>query len=198
MAFDQKQGYARYHKCANYMYSEMKNNLDDAATTAIRAHLAVRFITPAAIGAALAIWAAKVGPRCDWDHKPKIRKLLGLTSDDSHFPIIGDTTHEWFLDVWSNIHYGYVGTFAGFDEFTLIGGANVPVLAGKNDAFDDATMKIGIRMWHSYGRGITLHDVALELVKRKQWLLTVQEQLSYTQINGKFKHIIPMSQGNSR
>ncbi|WP_370865971.1 polymorphic toxin type 44 domain-containing protein [Chondromyces apiculatus] len=31
---------------------------------------------------------------------------------------------EYCFDVWSNIHYGYVGRAAGFDRQTLIDGSN--------------------------------------------------------------------------
>ena len=70
------------------------------------------------IAAAWAIWANKVGPRMDWDHKPKLRKLfLGV------FHKLG--AYDYFYDIWSNIHYGYVGVIAGMSESELLDGAGV-------------------------------------------------------------------------
>ena len=31
--------------------------------------------------------------------------------------------YDYFYDIWSNIHYGYVGLYSGFDEETLLNGS---------------------------------------------------------------------------
>lgn len=63
-----------------------------------------------------AIWASKVGPHMDWDHKPKLRKLfVGLHHKQG--------AYEYFYDIWSNIHYGYVGIIGGLSESELLDGA---------------------------------------------------------------------------
>ncbi|MGN7742372.1 polymorphic toxin type 44 domain-containing protein [Pseudomonas sp. 22526] len=65
---------------------------------------------------ALAIWTERVGQDRPWDHKPKIRKAFdGLWQKQGKY--------DYFYDIWSNIHYGYVGCVAGFSESVLADGA---------------------------------------------------------------------------
>ncbi len=76
------------------------------------------------------IWASKVGPRMDWDHKPKLRKLfVGLHHKQG--------AYEYFYDIWSNIHYGYVGIIGGLSESELLDGA------GAAQFLSDAATKTG-------------------------------------------------------
>lgn len=82
------------------------------------------------IAAAWTIWAGKVGPRMDWDHKPKLRKLfVGLYHKQGGY--------DYFYDIWSNIHYGYVGVVAGMSESELLDGA------GAAQFLSDAATKAG-------------------------------------------------------
>ncbi len=56
--------------------------------------------------AAAAIWTKKVGQGQDWDHKPKLRKLFpGVQHKQGRY--------DYYYDIWSNIHYGYVGIIGG-------------------------------------------------------------------------------------
>ena len=58
----------------------------------------------------------------EWDHKPLIEKLWGNINR------LGDTPDEnvvYFSDIWSNLHYGYVGRYAGFTLSELIFGADL-------------------------------------------------------------------------
>lgn len=70
------------------------------------------------MGAAWIIWANKVGPFMDWDHKPKLRKLFAGAYHKQG-------AYDYFYDIWSNIHYGYVGVIAGMSENELLDGAGV-------------------------------------------------------------------------
>ena len=94
---------------------------------------------------ALQVWAAKVGDKKDWAHKPKIRNNSELKAVAVHR--VSDLTGEclkshhhkykgfdYFYDVWSNIHYGYVGLSVGFDEDTLLKGSDIQqfILESKN------------------------------------------------------------------
>jgi hypothetical protein len=65
---------------------------------------------------ALIAWAAKVRQNGDWDHKPKIAQRFHprVPGGQQHWHLYGKTLY--FYDVWSNIHYGYVGRAAGFSE----------------------------------------------------------------------------------
>lgn len=208
MTFNRTQGYQRYYTVAAYMYRELTNNIHSKDANHIRelltppSNILGQIFNDPVSNAALALvtWYSKVKSGAVWDHKPEIIRRCNLVSGDMHFPIFGDTTHEWFFDIWSNLHYGYVGTSVGFDEFTLISGANAGEFfgAGGNDPMDDAITRIGIRMWKDYGENIDEHQIAREIVRRKNWLLDVQESREYINARGNFRHIMPMSRGNSR
>ncbi|MDF9728323.1 polymorphic toxin type 44 domain-containing protein [Klebsiella pneumoniae] len=51
--------------------------------------------------------------------------------------------HDYFYDVWSNIHYGYVGRSVGFSEAILLKGStweqNMTPGAMGDDTMDDIT-----------------------------------------------------------
>ena len=79
---------------------------------------------------AFALWTERVGQNRPWDHKPKIKANFG-----------GDVRHkqgkyDYFYDIWSNIHYGYVGMAAGFSEAVLLDGA------GAEQIISDAVRKL--------------------------------------------------------
>jgi Bacterial toxin 44 len=207
MAFNRKQGYERYYRVAAYMYRECTNNINSEEANSIRENLrtagvarSMGMIPGLQYASAFSTWYNQVRSGADWDHKPEIIRGCNLVGGDMHFPIFGDTTHEWFFDIWSNIHYGYVGASVGFSESTLLTGANAGEFfgAGGNDPVDDAMAKIGFRMWQRHGADIGEHQIASEVVSRKNWLLDVQESKTYVEARGSFRHIMPMSQGNSR
>ncbi len=106
---------------------------------------------------AMSVWGAQVRPGGPWDHKPILTQMLGLEkANDYYFPIRGDTEHEYYYDIWSNIHYGYVGSAAGFDPDTLQWGAALgDGIAGFNDLGDVLSVQIGIDLWNQYGLRLT-------------------------------------------
>ncbi|WP_447651809.1 polymorphic toxin type 44 domain-containing protein [Pseudomonas abietaniphila] len=65
---------------------------------------------------AFAIWTERVGQDRPWDHKPKIRAAFGGIWHKQG-------KYDYFYDIWSNVHYGYVGRVAGFSESVLADGA---------------------------------------------------------------------------
>lgn len=67
---------------------------------------------------AFAIWAERVGQDRPWDHKPILTKLFGGIWHKQ-----GE--YEYFYDIWSNVHYGYVGVAGRFSESVLLDGAGV-------------------------------------------------------------------------
>lgn len=67
--------------------------------------------------AALAIWTEKVSQNQEWDHKPKLYEMY----DGVVWHKQG--THVYFYDIWSNIHYGYIGVAGGLSERVLLDGA---------------------------------------------------------------------------
>ena len=128
------------------MFQEMKNNIESQAALKIKESLNAasyywnKYISTSTFfvkdyylakyveksADALAKWGLKVRTGGDWDHKPKLDYMLDLdgnswdkNDDDYFFPIRGDKKHEYYYDIWSNIHYGYVGSAIGFDCSTL-------------------------------------------------------------------------------
>jgi hypothetical protein len=68
---------------------------------------------------AFAIWTERVGQDRPWDHKPKLIKLFGAN------PWHKQGAYDYFYDIWSNIHYGYVGVAGGLSDSVLLDGAGV-------------------------------------------------------------------------
>lgn len=75
--------------------------------------------------AAYTIWAERVGPHRPWDHKPILAKRL----KEQHISVNGGWhrygDEDYYYDIWSNIHYGYVGAACGFSRNELLGGAGL-------------------------------------------------------------------------
>jgi hypothetical protein len=92
---------------------------------------------------AYALWAEWVGPKCKWDHKPQIKNMLegrgGSALFNRGWQKYGQ--HDYFYDIWSNIHFGYVGIAIGFDEAALINGAGLAQIGS------DAIRDLGRRRW---------------------------------------------------
>ena len=67
---------------------------------------------------AMAIWTKQVGQNMEWDHKPKLQTMYnGVWHKQGKY--------EYFYDIWSNIHYGYVGVAGGLSESVLLDGAGI-------------------------------------------------------------------------
>lgn len=148
----------KWDQTAKYMYDEITRNKDDSRVDSMRNLIKGPFATPRTYSSALTIWAALVRPGGEWDHKPKIQKLTGSFDEDLLYfqPPYGD--HEVYYDVWSNVHYGYIGTLAGFDQATLIAGQNVPVISGKQAWSDTQGVLAGIEMAKAHGENVSWAD----------------------------------------
>jgi len=128
--------------------------------------------------AALIAWAMKVRQNGDWDHKPKIAARFHprVPGGLQHWHLYGSTVY--FYEVWSNIHYGYVGRAAGFSQSTLLDGAgleqmgsdlarlNIPNrspgvsgLRAFDDKHDRAAITIGIDLYRRDPRSVRTQDV---------------------------------------
>ncbi|WP_263145646.1 polymorphic toxin type 44 domain-containing protein [Pseudomonas alcaligenes] len=87
-------------------------------------HAAAAGIKTAAYG----LWAERVGPGRPWDHKPILEAKLSAAGTFNHgWHKYGG--YDYFYDIWSNIHYGYVGRAAGFSTAELINGAGLAQMA---------------------------------------------------------------------
>lgn len=153
----------RYDDARHYIFGEMKTNIHSDTVKNIQTLLRPpawydfgRNPGQDAI-AALTMWGVKVGPGQDWDHKPKLAERYGLKTREDHFFKVPGSDDKVFYDIYSNIHYGYVGRAAGFDAKTLVEGASVaePVLVGEDDEADHLTMQAGIDLYDKYGEDLT-------------------------------------------
>jgi len=140
--------------------------------------------------AAITGWAMLVHEGGDWDHKPYIR---------AHFtPAVGpgDEQHwhhyqgyVYFYDIWSNIHYGYVGRACGFTRAALLDGggleqigsdlihlrwpqgdSSVDGLRRFDDASDRASVALGCDIWPGIPTREDLRDRILAAPVRKKAL----------------------------
>ncbi|AZD27627.1 polymorphic toxin type 44 domain-containing protein [Pseudomonas chlororaphis] len=68
---------------------------------------------------ALAIWTERVAQGRPWDHKPILaKKYNGVVYHKQG-------GYDYFYDIWSNVHYGYVGMAGGLSESVLLDGAGI-------------------------------------------------------------------------
>jgi len=102
-----------------------------------------------------------------WDYKPEIRELSPVRD----WQQVDDSIYRF--DVWTNIHFGYVGSAAGFSEEELLHGAGVAQAIARNsnpdrqpwnpktwdDPFDQAAIRLGVKLWHDYGLKLQPADI---------------------------------------
>ena len=96
---------------ALYMASEMNINAAGDKCAQIRAKWTSAW--PNDWWDALMMFRDMVNYQAPWDHKPMIEATWGEWQPDPGMGI------DWYFDVWSNIHYGYVGRACGFSESLL-------------------------------------------------------------------------------
>ncbi|MEJ9078427.1 polymorphic toxin type 44 domain-containing protein [Gordonia malaquae] len=137
-----------------YIYLEMMHNLESEPFKDMKGLMDMP--SDALETTALAKWALMVQSGGEWDHKPKLWKLLGMeTVEDSYLPVPG-TEYRVSYDIFSNVHYGYIGRAIGFSRHQLITGANLnDGVTGVNDPGDDMSMTLGMDLWDTYGSSMT-------------------------------------------
>ena len=128
---------------------------------------------------ALHKFAYIIGNRKPWDHKPIISDVkfknrgvirpvrLDATGNTSFSHYFKYKDHDYFFDVWSNIHFGYIGRSIGFSESDLMLGSNAQqfIQDAQNFKFnqgdtpsDIITIQIGFDLYNQfgkYGEGLT-------------------------------------------
>jgi putative RNase toxin 44 of polymorphic toxin system len=128
--------------------------------------------------AALIAWGMKVRQNGDWDHKPKIAARFNpcVPGGTQNWHLYGNTLYNY--EVWSNLHYGYVGKAAGFSDAVLLDGAGleqigstllrlklpeksagVDGLRAWDAAEDRAAITMGIQLYQRKPSGVTTQDV---------------------------------------
>ena len=136
---------------AKYIVQEIKTNIKSEEAKQIydlihynydaevkRRGIIVSTLTPSytpteAFGGAALKWIEMVDTNKPWDHKGKIKKQFHYCG--VHRPLKSGTHSEsfyhkynyydYYLDVWSNIHYGFVGRYCGFSENILLTGSDL-------------------------------------------------------------------------
>jgi hypothetical protein len=164
--------YSRFDQALLYMYKELTVNAQSKDVQSIKDALSTGDTL-----LARTLWFSLVRSGAKWDHKPKLEKKLGLKNPpDYYFPIRDDAEHEWYYDIWSNIHYGFVGRAAGFTSQTLqdYAASGLPG-AGKNDAGDVLSVQIGIDLWDEYQLTLTQDQLHEAIVSHLQDYLDIQE-----------------------
>ncbi len=135
--------------------------------------------------AALLEWTIMVRQGGPWDHKVIIPKMFHPRDPVAqHWHAYGNTAY--FYDVWSNIHYGYVGRACGFSESTLLDGAGLEqigsdIVRGKmpkktaktggardyDDISDRVAIKMGILLFKQTPRGVTAQQLVNMILNSK-------------------------------
>jgi hypothetical protein len=155
-------------------------------------HLTSPLTVPTALGAgakavALAEFAARVRPGGEWDHKPLLQRELDFDRDEEpgagfYFPIEGNNQYEYNYEIWSNIHYGYIGMAAGFTEAELRAGA-IAADGFEYVPSDDLSVQIGIELWEKYGSNLTEEDLRRAILDHTDEYLAVQDDSSVAVID---------------
>lgn len=124
---------------------------------------------------AISLWIEMVDTDKPWDHKKKIQEKFSSVSVKNR-PFVGRNKqikysqisyhkykyHDYFLDVWSNIHYGFIGRFCGFSENTLLTGSDFQQFVSNvknlnfsgDDPSDKITMQLGMDLYNIYSNNI--------------------------------------------
>ncbi|MGW0889842.1 polymorphic toxin type 44 domain-containing protein [Saccharopolyspora sp. NPDC002578] len=162
---------ARFRESEKYIYDEMMRNSGSDTVAMIKDLLRPKEWwefgrDPAGETiAALAMWANQVRPGAEWDHKPLLEDKFGLDAkEEFQFKVPGEDRSASY-DIWSNIHYGYVGRAAGIDAETLIEGASIGEGVGEDDQGDQLTMRAGIEIYEKYGDDLTPEQFHTEVMK---------------------------------
>lgn len=144
----------RFTDAERWIFDEMKRNVDSDIVSMMRA-----LLVPSGEGnpvkAVLSMWNDQVKSGAAWDHKPQLKQRYGLKDDPDFYFQQPGTHRQVFYDIYSNLHYGYVGRGAGIDTPTLILGAKYAGGAGEHDDGDEITMRAGAALYDKYGHGLT-------------------------------------------
>ena len=143
--------FGEYNDIVGFILGEMNTNGASAQVQHIAELL--RSSNPLDRVKALKQWYDLVNTGGPWDHKDRMHEITVL---DNVFTPMPDAPGEVRDDIWSNIHYGYVGTHAGIEPWMLHAGANGKDMIehfGKIDPGDQAAVQIGIDLARKYPPG---------------------------------------------
>ncbi|MCG6116700.1 MAG: polymorphic toxin type 44 domain-containing protein [Aquimonas sp.] len=136
--------------------------------------------------AAHTAWGLLVRQDGRWDHKPIIARRFrpAVDSGEQHFHRYHG--HVYFYDVWSNIHYGYVGRACGFSEAELLDGAGLEQIASDlmrgrrpnasqgvqglrrfDHPEDRVSVEIGLQLWRQPPGALDASALVSRIVARR-------------------------------
>ncbi len=167
-------------KVISYIHQEMIKNVASADVAYIREKMGfwqldnlIPFKGPVDIIDAYWRWYTLVKTGGPWDHKAKIMNSYGKWSFDRL------DKRLYSFDIWSNIHYGYIGLASDIPEWDLLSGAGIAQkLAGTvppgyedrvqtmldffsalDDPLDQEAIKIGFELWRSVKTGVAIQNI---------------------------------------
>lgn len=114
----------------------------------------------------LAHWGLLVKSGARWDHKRQIQDGIEVelgrksTVEETYLPIPGHEGLNLSHDIWSNIHYGYVGRNIGLTEVEL----DLQRLVGHDDASDRLSVQIGYELAEKYPPGTLTPEILEQAV----------------------------------
>jgi hypothetical protein len=108
---------------ADYMATEMVTNAAGPECASIAAKW--NSWNPISKVQALIEFADMVGYGKPWDHKKFINDNYGSWQADDAGGV------EWYFDIWSNVHYGFVGRACGFSNSVLLNAAGIAQALGS-------------------------------------------------------------------
>ena len=158
----------RFSTVLKYIYDEIQANTRSRDVRDIRRLNDARTNPAARFAAALEArkrWFNLVCDKCAWDHKEHLKRMWNLVMDDEKFTNVPGTPWRVYYDIWSNIHYGYVGRVAGFSAWELVFAQNLASkstgkrLSPLQKKADELKIKIGFGLFDRYpstpdGRGL--------------------------------------------
>ncbi len=163
---------AAWDATERYMYQEMFKNITSADVDFIRKSLQG---PQAAQLIGLARWGQLVMPGGKWDHKTQIMDVTNRYSEQQLYFIPPGMTTEAYFDLWSNVHYGYIGTLAQIPADTLIGAQDIPVITGKQAPSDTIGVQAGIDLANSVGENLTPESFHNTMIKLVEDLVKIRE-----------------------
>ncbi len=84
--------------------------------------------------AAYGLWTERVGYNRPWDHKGEIRRINLEEFGNAEWTFYSNAdgrSRDFNFDVFSNVHFGYVGLVSGFSESELLEGAGLAQLVAN-------------------------------------------------------------------
>lgn len=92
-----------------------------------------------------------------WDHKPRLNPIWGA------FNRLGNQPYYLYYDIWSNMHYGYVGKQLGFTKKELLDGSGLQQLF---DALSEDDPRDVQSMTEGYNLGIASTSSVLTITEK--------------------------------